>query len=125
MSRARSEIVVLGLMALASFGADVHAAATPTAGELLYRHGVLLSGRPVRGEREAGAGVEGADAACSNCHRRSGLGFKEGRNSTPPIPGTSLSMPGAMSPDDMAVPFVEGVRADRDPYTDDTLARAI
>jgi hypothetical protein len=125
MSRARSELVVLGLLALASFGTGVHAAATPTAGELLYRHGVLLSGKPVHGEREAGASVEGADAACSNCHRRSGLGSKEGQNSIPPITGTYLFMPRATGPDDMAVPFVEGARADRDPYTDDTLARAI
>jgi len=125
MPRARRDLVVLGLMALASFGTGVHAAATPTAGELLYRRGMLLSGRPAHGEREAGAGVEGADAACSNCHRRSGLGSKEGRNSIPPITGTYLFMPRTTSPDDMAVPFVEGARADRDPYTDETLARAI
>jgi Cytochrome c len=125
MPRARHDLIVLSLMALVGFGSCAHAAAAPTAGELLYRRGTLLSGQPVHGEREAGAGVDGADAACSNCHRRSGLGSKEGLNSIPPITGRYLFMPRATSPDDMAVPFVEGARPDRDPYTDDTLARAI
>jgi cytochrome c553 len=38
------------------------------------------------GEREGGRlRTEGADAACVNCHHRSGLGTTEGRIVIPPI----------------------------------------
>jgi len=42
-------------------------------GESIYRFGALPGGKPLRGERESGVTVEGASAACVNCHRRSGL----------------------------------------------------
>ena len=64
--------VIGGLMAAAGAHAD-------EAGERIYRHGLLPSGEALRAEREAGMSVEGAAAACVNCHRRSGLGMKEGR----------------------------------------------
>jgi hypothetical protein len=80
----------------------------------------------LRGERESGVSVEGANAACVSCHRRSGLGSVEGRSTIPPITGQYLFQPRARSHEDMELlPFVEGARADRDPYTDETLARAI
>ena len=54
-------------------------------GENIYRHGVLSTGEPLRGERAAASGVQGAAAACANCHRRSGLGEVEGVTLIPPI----------------------------------------
>ncbi|MDE2219747.1 MAG: c-type cytochrome [Gammaproteobacteria bacterium] len=95
------------------------------AGERIYRLGLLPSGEPLRAEREAGMGVEGAVAACVNCHRRSGLGMKEGRRTIPPIAGRYLFHPRAAAADELDLPYVEGMRADREPYTDETLARAI
>ena len=100
-------------------------AGTAGPGQRIYREGVLDSGQPVQAQREPGLPVTGATAACANCHRRSGLGMKEGRVSIPPIAGIYLFHPRAGTTDDLDLPFVEGMRADRDPYTDVTLARAI
>ena len=95
------------------------------AGEAIYRDGVLAAGQPLVAMREPDLQMQGADAACVNCHRRSGLGMKEGQSSVPPISGRYLFQPRATAGDDLDLPFVEGMRADRDPYTDATLARAI
>ena len=94
-------------------------------GERIYREGVLPSGQPVQAERGAGLQAAGAAAACVNCHRPSGLGMKEGRTTIPPVAGSYLFHPRAGTVDDLDLPFVEGMRADRDPYTQATLARAI
>ncbi len=96
-----------------------------TAGESIYRRGILPSGGVLRGAREPGMHVEGEVAACVNCHRRSGLGMIEGHVSIPPVAGSYLFHPRAATADDLDLPFVAGMRADRDPYTDATLARAI
>jgi hypothetical protein len=95
------------------------------AGETIYSQGILTSGQPVTAKREPDLMVSGADAACSNCHRRSGLGELEGRISIPPISGLYLFHPRAKDRDDFDLPFVDTMRPDRDPYTEATLARAI
>jgi len=97
----------------------------PSAGERLYREGVLPSGRPLVGERDAGASVDGNLAACVTCHRRSGLGSWEGQIVIPPIIGRYLFRPGARNVEDPDLPHVQGYVPHRDPYTDATLARAI
>jgi len=94
-------------------------------GETIYLHGTLGSGKPLVATREDGMRVEGGDAACVRCHQRSGLGAKEGNKSIPPITARYLNRPRASSPTDLDLPYVEGIRADRDPYTDATIARAI
>jgi hypothetical protein len=108
---------------LAFFACSQSWAAAP--GEAIYRQGILPSGQPVTAEREPDLKISGADAACSNCHRRSGLGELEGRISIPPISGPYLFHPRAKDRDDFDLPFVDAMRPDRDPYTDVTLARAI
>ena len=115
--------LVGGLVALQALP-PAHAAPT-SAGELLYRQGVLPSGRAVHGEREAGGGVDGANAACATCHRRSGLGSWEGQTVIPPIIGRYLFRAGARNVEDVNLPHVQGYVPHRDPYTDATLARAI
>ena len=99
--------------------------ASPTAGETLYRRGLLPSGEPVRAVREAGASMQGTDAACLNCHRRSGLGSSEGRITIPPISGPYLFVPQGKSLEQLGIPFVDTARINHEPYTDTTLARAI
>jgi hypothetical protein len=96
-----------------------------TVGQHIYRDGLNAAGEPVKGQREPGMQLTGSTAACVNCHRRSGLGMTEGRTTIPPIAGMYLFHPRAGSVDDLDLPFVPGMRADRDPYTDTTLARAI
>jgi len=120
--RALTLALVLNLPASASAPALANAA---TIGETIYRHGVLPTGAPLVAAREGAVRVTGASAACINCHRRSGLGMKEGRRSIPPIAGIYLFHPRAGPADDLDLPFVDGMRADRDPYSDATLAQAI
>jgi hypothetical protein len=118
----------LALVAACGFlaGSLVMAGArSDTAGEAIYRQGVLPSGALLQGVRDPGLHTEGAAAACVNCHRRSGLGMREGRQIFPPIAGRYLFYPRAHPGDDLDLPFVESMRADREPYTEATLARAI
>lgn len=117
----RKLALALALIVLAALPGG---AATPV-GEAIYRNGVLPSGEPVKAEHGTGLEIEGTTAACVNCHRRSGLGMKEGRRSIPPIAGVYLFHPRARTADELDLPYVDGMRADRDPYTDATLARAI
>lgn len=96
------------------------------AGESIYLHGVLGSGAPLAGSREgAGTGAQGADAACVNCHQRSGLGSKEGNYFIPPITGDYLFQGHAHGGDDPMLPYVESMHGNRTAYTPPTLARAI
>jgi len=126
---ARTSAVGALLLAVAAIAASPPgrpaAPVTNSNGEAIYRFGRLPSGLPLRGEREAGQYVEGADAACVNCHRRSGLGTSEGRSYIPPITGQFLFHAKARSAEELDLPYVEGARGNRDPYTDDTLARVI
>ncbi|MBI3562985.1 MAG: cytochrome C [Gammaproteobacteria bacterium] len=96
-----------------------------SAGENVYRHGVLPSGEPVVGMREADAGVSGETAACVNCHRRSGLGTTEGQIVIPPIIGKYLFRPLEKNLKDLNLPHVLGYRVQRRPYDDVSLGRAI
>jgi hypothetical protein len=86
---------------------------------------VLPSGAPLAGRRAPDLTVSGIDAACISCHRRSGLGEKEGLVNIPPISGIYLFHTRARDGDDLDLPYVETMRPDRDPYTEATLARAI
>ena len=94
-------------------------------GKAIYLHGTLGSGKPLVASRDDGMRIEGADAACVKCHQRSGLGAKEGNKSIPPITARYLVHPRASQRGDLDLPYVEGIRADRDAYTDATIARAI
>jgi len=97
----------------------------PDAGERIFRQGMLSSGEPLQATRDGGLRMQGEAAACMSCHRRSGLGARAGLTTIPPITGRYLFHPRVRNPDDLDLPFVEGIRIDREPYTDATLARAI
>jgi hypothetical protein len=94
-------------------------------GAALYLNGVLGSGQPLVGARKEAEPLIGAQAACVNCHRHSGLGSQEARSVIPPITGQFLFHPRVGSREEMELPYVPGARPDREPYTDDTLGRAI
>src|SRR5689334_22678211 len=94
-------------------------------GEAIYRRGSLESGAPLIAERGGASGMQGPAAACVNCHRRSGLGGREGLSLIPPITARYLYRPRSKLGNESDVTYVEGMRGDRDPYTDATLARAI
>jgi hypothetical protein len=131
--------LTLLLLALPCPAGRVRPPPVPTAaGEGIYQRGVLSTGEPLRGARASAPGVEGAAAACSNCHRRSGLGELEGRALIPPVTAKYLYRPRTAARPvhsetaELPAPEPEpGARpellpqAERGAYTDATLARAI
>jgi hypothetical protein len=123
--RAGARLAITSLLSLLGLLAAIgtaRGASSLQVGEDIYRHGVLGAGAMLEGSREAGSvGSQGADAACVNCHQRSGLGATEGRTLIPPITGRYLFQPRVNS----TLPYVASVRGNRDPYTDATLARAV
>ena len=95
-------------------------------GESIYRLGVGAAGKAVAATREGGMRASAKDAACVNCHRRSGLGLKEGRQAViPPITGRYLFASGSASGEDRDLPYVPTMRAERTAYSTESLARAI
>jgi hypothetical protein len=113
------------LMCLLAVQAVAQTALGRHAGESIYREGLLPSGQPVTALREGNAPLSGDAAACSNCHRRSGLGEIESSIKIPPIGGPYLFHARAQDRKDLDIPYVANMRLDRDPYTADALARAI
>jgi hypothetical protein len=97
----------------------------PTAGEMLYRQGVLPSGAALTATRDSGGSTSGASAACVNCHRPSGLGTVEGRIVIPPITAKYLFSQGVLVPPQTEGHHILRSTLGRTPYTDATLARAI
>jgi hypothetical protein len=116
--------LLLAVLLLYSF--PIQAATPEETGERIYRQGVLESGAPLEARREGGLPMQGADAACVNCHRRSGFGSREGRIVIPPV-GARYLLRAEVAPGSRPdLPYVETMRLDRDPpYSDATLARAI
>ena len=98
-------------------------------GERLYREGQLSTGEPLRGERAGAPPLLGRDAACEQCHRRSGLGMVEGQIIIPPIAGRVLFAPGKrIAPDSIAhsdATHLPATPPNRIAYDESTLARAI
>ncbi|WP_175108542.1 c-type cytochrome, partial [Pararobbsia alpina] len=95
------------------------------AGEAIFQRGIAGSGEPVEATHAGGMRMSGAAAACMNCHRRSGLGSREGNSTIPPISGQYLFHPRVQNPDELDIPYIDGMRTNREPYTDATIARAI
>lgn len=118
--------LLAALALVAGTGLAASAQAAPSAGETIYRLGKLSDGAPLRGAREAGVTAEGAQAACVSCHQHSGLGMREGKVSVPPITGQYLFHPRISGEEGGSdLPFVESMHGNRDPYTDESLAKAI
>jgi hypothetical protein len=116
-------ILIALILALTWFGTA--AARPPDEAERIYRDGILPSGQPLRGVREAGVPIEGRVAACANCHRRSGIGVNEGRITIPPISGKYLLRPGERAMPEAAMQSPASAAGRRERYNDETLARAI
>jgi cytochrome c553 len=79
-----------GLLFSVLIAAANAAVAADSAGQRIYRDGMLPSGRPLQGTLRNGVALSGAVAACSVCHRRSGLGGGEGQRAVRPIAGRLL-----------------------------------
>ncbi|NOT84740.1 MAG: c-type cytochrome [Methylococcaceae bacterium] len=95
------------------------------AGKSLYREGVLTNGQPLNGISMGEIVLTGAQAACVNCHRRSGMGASEAGQRVLPITGAALYQPGPPSlwyQHNTSQPNENPLRP---AYTDSTLAKAI
>ena len=95
-------------------------------GRKIYSQGILISGTPLQGARSSGAVLTGAEAACTSCHRASGMGSVEGSVRVPPIGQRYLF---ALA-DDLVMANMDGrsgksLNRSHAPYTDMTLARAL
>jgi hypothetical protein len=95
------------------------------AGTTLYEKGTLADGSPLVALRADAPALSGANAACINCHRKSGLGSIEARNVIPPVTGRYLFHPPQDSEDAARLPYLPNSRLDRAAYTRETLAAAI
>jgi cytochrome c553 len=129
-------LIPLLLLVSSCLAASAATRGATTAGEAIYRRGILSTRAVLRGERKGESGIEGAAAACVNCHRRSGLGESEGRVLVPPITGRYLYRPRNASHSGDVQNAAElmaysGARPEllpqfeRSTYRDATLARAI
>lgn len=65
-------------------------AGTQSVGYRIYHLGIGADGNPVSASGIGGSTLSGKQAACANCHRRSGYGSSEGGMLAPPIIGKLL-----------------------------------
>ena len=86
----------------------------------MYRNGVLPTGELLSGIVQGDIALSGGQVICGACHRRSGLGSKEGQEVVPAVTGDilyeALRLPTSKPP---LAPM------QRPAYTDETLKRAI
>ena len=115
-------LVPVGKATCAPSAAPVTSVST---GEAIFQKGVLGSGEPLEAMHDGGVNMRGAAAACMNCHRRSGLGSREGDSNIPPITARYLFHPRVETAEEYDLPYIPGMRTNREPYTDATIARAI
>jgi hypothetical protein len=95
-------------------------------GRRIYIEGMLPSGAVLTGTRFDNTVVSGAQAACVNCHRRSGMGQVEGDILVPPITGNFLFATKADKQLAIMDPRVsKSLNQVHDPYTGASLADAI
>jgi hypothetical protein len=135
-SRSRYAFAVVPLLLIAALAVPWHAsrqAMRLRLGERIYRDGVLPSGALLRGVRPGLGEVSGAQAACVQCHRRSGMGTVEGGQLVPPIAGPFLFQPRAQKLPELDGQHTRGPDLahalgrshPRAPYDDRSLQRAI
>jgi len=116
-----------GLLAL--LGAIVAAPASATdpadAGRRIYQQGELADGTPITGARWDNVKVSGAQAACAQCHRPSGMGSVEGDIQAPPVTGNALFGTGDKVIATMDPRSGKAFNLAHDPYSEESLAQAL
>jgi cytochrome c553 len=121
----RTALTSLLLLVCAGAQAQTSDAAL-AAGRRIYEEGVLSSGAALSGRRADGTEVKGSAAACTNCHKRSGMGSVEGDIQVAPISGRFLFPPDGERPLATMDPRIgKRMNIKRDPHTDASLAVAI
>lgn len=118
-------MVLAGCLLLMGAWPAAAAAAGGPDGWSLFVQGARGDGTPLRGRRASGGEVQGLDAACASCHRRSGLGTFEGAVRVPPIAWRLLTRSGQEMVADRSVPHVLGFHPQRPAYTRSSFVRAV
>lgn len=96
------------------------------AGRRIYTEGVLPSGEQLTGQRFGNVTVQGREAACVQCHKRSGMGSVEGEVLVAPITGNYLFAPVDKSQLATMDPRRgKGFNLTHMPYDEASLARAV
>ena len=113
--------VLLGAPHSATAAPDAAAVAS---GERIYREGVTRSGASLRGAGVNQVLLEGREAACGQCHRRSGFGTAEGAFVVRPITAPDLFQDRAPAAASQRIAHQLGVPT-RTPYDDASLARVL
>lgn len=85
-----TRVFIASLWLFVSF--DTYADEVET-GRKIYEQGILSNGKPLTGIGADGQQLVGQDAACANCHRKSGMGGVEGKIFMPPISADFLFHP--------------------------------
>ncbi len=98
-------------------------------GRRIYMEGLLGDGQPLRASAAGGTHLQEQGAACVLCHRRSGMGSREGSLAIPAIAAPLLfSPPVPLTPRRLAAnaePLTGSRQDTRAAYDDATLARAL
>jgi Cytochrome c len=98
-------------------------------GRRIYEEGITQGGVPLRAVSAGNSTLSGAQAACTACHRSSGMGSREGRVAVSPITGPILyAKPEPFWPrrPGRDTPAIKPLRQDaRSAYDDASLARSI
>jgi hypothetical protein len=94
-------------------------------GKRIYREGILSSGQALEGHSIGDITLLGAQAACVNCHRRSGMGSSEAGQRALPVTGRALYQTGPPGFWYLHELSQMNVNRFRPGYTDITLAKAI
>lgn len=83
-------ITVLSSLPLCVFAYQSEKTDLVETGRRIYVEGILSDGALLTGVRDKTLTVQGRDAACVLCHRRSGMGLAEGASLVPPISAPAL-----------------------------------
>jgi hypothetical protein len=98
-------------------------------GRRIYELGIAGDGTAVQALSAGDSRLSGTQAACTTCHRRSGMGSREGRVAVSPVTGPVLyTKPQPFWPQrpGRAAADIRPLRQElRPPYDDDTLVRAV
>jgi len=94
------------------------------AGRRIYLEGRSSSGEPLRARLRGDVPVSGTILPCVKCHRRSGMGVREGSKVVPPVTGAALYRPREFYG---TTPALAGYLGQKiyPTYTDETLAECI
>jgi cytochrome c553 len=94
-------------------------------GKQIYLEGKLADGSALVANRQGGAGLRGAQAACVTCHRPSGLGSVEGNEIIPPISGHALFGDGEPVIVRQDTRFEPGYSVQHAPYNEAAFSEAV